>query len=156
MSQFRLPADDLAYAVLAELWQLGAGSVRELHDRLGATLTLPLFNRNRGPIAVARASRAYLRRAYQARLDQSESEADQLQRAAVIMQRQLSELTARLPGLERTAAAAEASLRRGELGLADYARLQSNSLAARAEAIRLRASLEQAQSALGLLLALPF
>lgn len=36
VSQFRLPADDLEYAVLAELWQLGAGSVRELHDRLGA------------------------------------------------------------------------------------------------------------------------
>lgn len=36
MATFRLPADDLEYAVLAELWQLGAASVRELHDRLGA------------------------------------------------------------------------------------------------------------------------
>lgn len=36
MTSFRLPADDLEYAVLAELWQLGAASVRELHDRLGA------------------------------------------------------------------------------------------------------------------------
>lgn len=36
MAAFRLPADDLEYAVLAELWQLGAASVRELHDRLGA------------------------------------------------------------------------------------------------------------------------
>jgi BlaI family transcriptional regulator, penicillinase repressor len=36
MTTFRLPADDLEYAVLAELWQLGAASVRELHDRLGA------------------------------------------------------------------------------------------------------------------------
>lgn len=36
MTRFRLPADDLEYAVLAELWQLGAGSVRDLHDRLGA------------------------------------------------------------------------------------------------------------------------
>lgn len=36
MGTFRLPADDLEYAVLAELWQLGAASVRELHDRLGA------------------------------------------------------------------------------------------------------------------------
>ncbi|MBW4051972.1 MAG: BlaI/MecI/CopY family transcriptional regulator [Proteobacteria bacterium] len=36
MTPFRLPADDLEYAVLAELWQLGAASVRELHDRLGA------------------------------------------------------------------------------------------------------------------------
>ena len=36
MTRFRLPADELEYAVLAELWQLGAASVRELHDRLGA------------------------------------------------------------------------------------------------------------------------
>lgn len=36
MVGFRLPADDLEYAVLAELWQLGEASVRELHDRLGA------------------------------------------------------------------------------------------------------------------------
>lgn len=36
MARFRLPADELEYAVLAELWQLGAASVRELHDRLGA------------------------------------------------------------------------------------------------------------------------
>lgn len=35
MAPYRLPADDLEYAVLAELWQLGAASVRELHDRLG-------------------------------------------------------------------------------------------------------------------------
>jgi predicted transcriptional regulator len=31
-----LPADDLEYAVLAELWQLGTASVRELHERIGA------------------------------------------------------------------------------------------------------------------------
>jgi predicted transcriptional regulator len=36
MARFRLPADDLEYAVLAELWQLGTASVRELHERLSA------------------------------------------------------------------------------------------------------------------------
>lgn len=36
MTRFRLPADELEYAVLAELWELGAASVRELHERLGA------------------------------------------------------------------------------------------------------------------------
>ncbi|MDA8383716.1 MAG: BlaI/MecI/CopY family transcriptional regulator, partial [Betaproteobacteria bacterium] len=34
MRSFRLPADDLEYAVLVELWQLGTASVRELHERL--------------------------------------------------------------------------------------------------------------------------
>lgn len=36
MTRFRLPADDLEYAVLAQLWQLGTASVRELHEQLGA------------------------------------------------------------------------------------------------------------------------
>jgi predicted transcriptional regulator len=31
----RLPADDLEYAVLAEVWELGAASVREVYERLG-------------------------------------------------------------------------------------------------------------------------
>ena len=35
MASFRLPADELEYAVLQQLWQLGSASVRELHDRLG-------------------------------------------------------------------------------------------------------------------------
>lgn len=35
MKSFRLPADDLEYAVLAALWELGTASVRELHERLG-------------------------------------------------------------------------------------------------------------------------
>lgn len=36
MPQFRLPSDELEYAVLAQLWQLGTASVRELHEQLGA------------------------------------------------------------------------------------------------------------------------
>ena len=36
MTRYRLPADDLEYAVLAKLWQLGSASVRELHERIGA------------------------------------------------------------------------------------------------------------------------
>jgi predicted transcriptional regulator len=35
MKQFRLPSDDLEYDILAKLWELGVGSVRELHEHLG-------------------------------------------------------------------------------------------------------------------------
>jgi BlaI family penicillinase repressor len=35
MKQFRLPSDDLEYDILAKLWELGMGSVRELHEQLG-------------------------------------------------------------------------------------------------------------------------
>ncbi len=36
MASFRLPADELEYAVLAEIWKRGCASVRELHESLGA------------------------------------------------------------------------------------------------------------------------
>lgn len=36
MTRFRLPADDLEYEVLTQLFELGTASVRELHERLGA------------------------------------------------------------------------------------------------------------------------
>jgi predicted transcriptional regulator len=35
MKQFRLPSDDLEYDILTKLWDLGMGSVRELHELLG-------------------------------------------------------------------------------------------------------------------------
>jgi predicted transcriptional regulator len=35
MKPFRLPSDDLEYDILAKLWELGVGSVRELHEQLG-------------------------------------------------------------------------------------------------------------------------
>lgn len=35
MDAFRLPADDLEYAVLATLWELGSATVREVHRLLG-------------------------------------------------------------------------------------------------------------------------
>ena len=35
MTQFRLPSDDLEYDILGKLWELGVGSVRELHEQLG-------------------------------------------------------------------------------------------------------------------------
>jgi predicted transcriptional regulator len=35
MKEFRLPSDELEYDVLAKLWELGSGSIRDLHDGLG-------------------------------------------------------------------------------------------------------------------------
>ena len=34
MKEFRLPSDELEYDVLAKLWDLGAGTIRDLHDQL--------------------------------------------------------------------------------------------------------------------------
>jgi cobalt-zinc-cadmium efflux system outer membrane protein len=153
----------LREAILAQFPLLDAGIVKSRDPQDGVqsigfnvTLTLPLFNRNRGPIAVGRASRAYLHQAYQARLDETTNQADQVWQSVRIMRRQLRRLDRRLAGLNRAAAAAKASLRRGTSTLVEYARVDSNALAARAEEVRLRSSLAQAQAVLSMLLALPF
>lgn len=160
---YRTGEEQLREAILAQFPLLSAGvtkarSAEEGIQSIGfdVTLTLPLFNRNRGPIAVGRASRAYLHQAYQASLDESVSQADQVWRASAIMRRQLARLDRRLAVLERAADAARVSLQRGTLTLADYARLQSSSLTTQAEEIQLRASLGRAQAALAMLLAQPF
>lgn len=154
--------EQLREAILAQFPLLNAGvtksrSAEEGIQSIGfnVTLTLPIFNRNRGPIAAGRATRASLYQAYQTSLDETTSQADQVRTAVAIMRGQLESLDARLSGLERQAAAAKESLARGTSTLADYARVDSDALATRAEEIQLRASLEQAQVALAVLLALP-
>jgi predicted transcriptional regulator len=60
MKSFRLPADELEYAVLSKLWELGAASVRELHEHLGKpaglvyTTTAKVIDRLRGKGLVRR------------------------------------------------------------------------------------------------------
>ena len=118
-------------------------------------LTLPLFNRNRGGIAIARATRAYLYRQYQARLDAAINGADQVEHAVRIMHRQLRVLDARAEHLERARAAADLSYRRGELTLAGYCAVLGSLDAVRADVIGLQAALQRARAALDMLLAQP-
>jgi len=40
VASFSLPADELEYLVLTQLWELGTASVREVHGRLGPSLGL--------------------------------------------------------------------------------------------------------------------
>ena len=150
-------------AVLAQFPSLSAG-VEQARDPVegvnsigvNVNLTLPLFNRNRGQIAIQQATREVLRQTYQAQLDGAESQADQVWKATQIMTAQLNDLDAQLPLLEKTAIAAEQSFQQSNLDAGLYVSLESSLLAKQAEAILLRAALENAHSALRTLLGLPF
>lgn len=155
--------ETLRRAILAQFPALSAGVEFERDPVEGVnaigptvTLSLPIFNRNRGQIAIQRATRAVLRQTYQARLDATQSQADQVWQASRILARQLKDLDAQLPELEKTAAAARQSLRDYNLNAPLYVTLESNLLAKEAQEIRLRAALENARSALRMLLGLPF
>jgi outer membrane protein, heavy metal efflux system len=153
----------LRQAILAQFPSLSAGVEQARGAEEGVhtigftvTLTLPIFNRNRGQIAVQQATRAVLHDTYQARLDQAVGDGDQVWKATDIMAGQLRDLDTQLPVLERTATAAEQSFRQGDLDASAYVNLKSSLLTEQAEAIRLHASLDQAKSALDILLGLPF
>lgn len=79
MPRFRLPADDLEYAVLAALWELRVASVRDLHERLGIpagnvyTTTAKVVDRlrDKGLIARRREGGAFV---YRPAIERSEVE----------------------------------------------------------------------------------
>lgn len=154
--------ENLRRAILAQFPSLTAGVDLERDPVEGVnavgpevTLTLPLFNRNRGQIAIQRATRDLLRQQYQAQLDAAASQGDEIWKAIEIMSAQLKNLDAQLPELKDTAVVAEQSLRQNNLNAGLYVSAQSNFLAKQIEEIRLRASLENARSTLSTVLGLP-
>ena len=77
--------------------------------------TLPLWNRNRGGIAVAGATRAQLRAEYDARLFQTRAEIATAVANIASLRRQLADLAAQMPALGGYAAANARASSRGDL-----------------------------------------
>lgn len=71
------------------------------------------------------------------------------------MQRQFKQLEARLPALEQTTDAAQRAFQRGNMSAGTFTNLRSSLLSKQVEAIKLKASLEQADAALETLLGMP-
>jgi len=84
---------------------------------LGPTVdfTLPLWNRNRGGIAIERATRAQLRAEYDARLFQTRADIAAAVEGIAIARRQLDAAEANLPSLQRYATASRRSAARGDI-----------------------------------------
>lgn len=160
---YKSQEETLRRAVLAQFPAISAGVNLERDPVEGVnalgpevSVTLPVFNRNQGQIAIERATREVLRQQYQAQLDSAVSQADQVWKASQIMAAQLRDLNAQLPVLQQTATAAEQSFRQNNLNAALYLNTRSAFLTKETEAIRLRESLENARSALSTLLGLSF
>lgn len=77
--------------------------------------TLPLWNHNRGGIAVERATREALRTEYEARLFQTRADIAVASAGITLARRQLAEAEGGLPMLERQAEASDRASRRGDL-----------------------------------------
>ncbi len=121
----------------------------------GITLRLPIFNGNRGKIAIDRATRKALNAAYQARLDDAANGVRTAGQRLGLVRHELAAVTAQLPALARQAQATQAALARGEATRFQAFSALSAWLDARMDADKLRANTAQLSLTLRTLLALP-
>jgi outer membrane protein TolC len=119
-----------------------ASNVRQ--TGLNVTLTLPLFNRNRGAIAIERATREQLRADYEQRVDSATSGIERILAEQRINRRQLQEVDVGLAELVHAAEKSDAAFRARDINALAFAFLQTSLLAKRTERITLeQAILEQ-------------
>lgn len=138
---------------------LGFNSANDTSDvrtlGFGLQINLPLWNVNRGEIAVQRATRAALRQDYQARLDQSLSDVDQLDSRFRLLQAQYAQLQATLPTLQQVYQQALKAYQAGNFNSLSYLNIQDTLLKKETDAIDLRLALWDARISLETLLGWP-
>lgn len=94
--------------------------------RLG--ITLPLFDRNRGNIAIERATRLQLHDAYAARVLDTRSDMQRLSSNLATLDRRITQLSAHAHELEQARTAAEQAWQAGTLDWPTYLAIRSNGL----------------------------
>ncbi|MCC8391536.1 TolC family protein [Paraburkholderia sp. MMS20-SJTR3] len=145
-------------AILSQFPSLSVGFVRARDTSniytsgFQINLSLPIFNRNQGNVAIEKATRQRLRDEYQTRLNQAYADVARLREDSAILARQLQQIEAALPGLERTARASATAYAEHNLTLGAYTDAQSAALGKRIDAATLRESLAEQRVGLQALL----
>ena len=141
-------AQDARYrgAILAQFPSLNIGFTRArdasnvYSTALGISLSLPIFNRNRGNIAIESATRVKLHEEYQQRINKGIGEVDRILREQAINQRQLQQVELNVQALRAVADKAERAYRANNLDMLQFANLRASLLSKQIE----QASLQQA------------
>ena len=149
-------AQELRYrlAILGQFPALSVGFTRAqdtapIHTTgLSVSLSLPIFSRNRGPIAVEQATRQKLYDEYGQRLGLAVSSVHRILAEQRINRRQLGEVERGLADLGRAAANSRDALRSRDIDALSFANLQAAVLSKRIEQIGLEQSILEQQVAL--------
>ncbi|BBP05989.1 cellobiose phosphorylase [Sulfuriferula plumbiphila] len=155
---YRSQEEKFRGAVLAQFPALTVGLTRARDTSglytmgFGLTMSLPIFNRNRGNIAIENATRTKLFDAYQGRLNSAYSEVATALENQPLLQTQLQRTRQGVKQLQTVARRAEAAFHAGNLAAADYVRLQIALLDKQTEVINLQEALMEQQIALETLL----
>lgn len=155
---YRSQEEKFRGAVLAQFPALNVGLTRARDTSglytlgFGLSLSLPIFNANRGNIAIEKATRKKLFDEYQDRLNSAYSETDTALDNLPLLQDQLRRTRQTVSELETTALRAQAAYRAGNMAAPDYVRLQSALLDKQTEALNLKEALMEQRIALETLL----
>jgi outer membrane protein TolC len=103
-------------------------------------LSLPVFNRNRGNVAIEQTTRQRLRDEYQTRLNQAFADVAHLRADDAILSRQLGQTEAALPDAQRAARQASAAYAEHDLPLGAYTDAMLAALTQRVDIATLRES----------------
>jgi outer membrane protein TolC len=155
---YRSQEEKFRGSVLAQFPALNVGITRARDTSglytlgFGLNLNLPIFDRNRGNIAIASATRQSLFDEYQDRLNSAYSEAATALENLPLLQIQLQRTRQGLLELKSVAQSAATSYQAGNLAAPEYVRLQTALLDKQTEAINLQEALMEQQIALETLL----
>lgn len=118
-------------AILAQFPAIAFGPLRArdntgiVYNGFSLSLTLPIFDRNRGNIAIAEATRRRMHDEFQLRLNVAYSEVDQLLADQALLEEQVQTLNRDLVELSALADRANAALAAGDMSLPAYYGLKS-------------------------------
>lgn len=141
-------------AVLAQFPALNIGLTRArdtsgLYTQgFGITLSLPIFNRNRGNIAIEQATRQRLHDEYQMRINSAAADIVRILEDQKLLEKQLQNVESGVDVLALAAANAEAAFDEGNIDSLAYTNLRTAWLAKQAEAITLKQTLLEQRVAL--------
>jgi outer membrane protein TolC len=122
----------LRQAILAQFPAIHFGLVRARdntginYEGFSLSLSLPIFNRNRGNIAVARATRRRLRDEFQIRLNQAYGDAEQILSDQKLLETQLGQLNRDIATLSQLSSRADAAFGAGDMSLSAYCALKNS------------------------------
>jgi outer membrane protein TolC len=145
-------------AILSQFPSLSVGFVRardtsEIYTSgFQINLSLPIFNRNQGNVAIERATRQRLHDEFQNRLNQAYADVAHMRAEGAILARQLDETQAALPGVDLAARHAAQAYAEHNLALGPYTDAQSAALTKRIDVATLRESLAEQRIGLQALL----
>jgi outer membrane protein, heavy metal efflux system len=141
--------ETLRAAVLAQFPDLNIGVNRASDTSnvrtmgFGISMSLPLFDRNRGNIAIEDATRQKLYDEYQARISSAYSESSAALAAQTLLEKQLEGVNRALPEYSDAVKKAEEAYEAGDMDVVGYTNLLSSYYDKRAEAVELEETLQE-------------